>query len=108
MPAPFPRRENATNGAQHSGRSCGYFTSVPVANQAVALVQVEMPVGGARPFRVAGSAPPRMARANKRHALGQRQSHPVGSQWCLGPPSGLALASRRLPVGGAREGVRRR
>jgi hypothetical protein len=63
LPEPFLRRENATNGTQHGRRSCGYFTSVPVANQAIALVQVEMPVGAGAPFRVAGSAPPRTARA---------------------------------------------
>jgi hypothetical protein len=69
MPAPpeaFLRRENATNGAQHSRKSCGDFISVPVANRAIALVQVEIP--RARPGR--SVSPGRFRRGRRGRKIG--------------------------------------
>ncbi len=66
LPEPFLRRENATNGAQHNRRSCADFISVPVANRAIALVQVEIP--WARPGR--SVSPGRFRRGRRGRKIG--------------------------------------
>ena len=104
LPDSFLRRENATNGAQRSRQELRllHFRACGEPSHRARAGRNARGCGRAVPCRRVGSAAD--GAGEERHALGQRRSHPVGSQWCLGPPSGLALAFRRLPVGGARDG----